>query len=180
MTGRAKLSKIIHVKPFQLSDEKNKENLDISKPIQHTPQDATLLDTKLPSSLTNSIEDVYVGSPRPSLRKPTPSPSSNRRSRSLDRLTASGTSSDRRNSYFDIRNHTHSLGSQQELAPVFTTTYRTVFSTLTTNTPTTAMNGANSYSNSSKNSLSNASIGSRFKTAEFTFQKSPVKRRAKW
>ena len=174
MTGRAKLSRIIHVKPCHL-DDKNKENIDISATKPNSPPPPPLLTTKLPTSLTTSVEDLLEEPLPPSKSTPSPNP---RRSRSLDRLTASGTSlSDRRNSYFDVKHHTHthSLGSP-ELAPVFTTTYRTVFNTLNTN-PT--MNGTSrnfNNNNSSKNSMNGGgNISSKFK-----FQKSPVKRRAKW
>lgn len=172
MTGRAKLSRIIHVKPYHLNEEKNKENFDISVPKARSPPPPRPSSTKLTSSLTNSVEDVFDESLPTSKSSPNP-----RRSRSLDRLTASGTSrSDRRNSYFDVRQHTHShsFGSP-ELAPVFTTTYRSVFSTLNNNNTSTMNGSTRNYSNGNNNGL-----GSKFKPTELTFEKSPVKRRAKW
>lgn len=175
MSGRAKLSRIIQVKPCHVSDEKNKENIDISpsNPPSRSPSHSP--DSKCLSSLANSVEDVFEDV----LQPPKSSPN-HRRSRSLDRLPASGTSQ-RRNSYFDVTHtHTQSLGSP-ELPPVFTTTYNTIFSTITANNnnnKSVCMSGSRNYNNVSKKNLN--LISDKFKTTELSFQKSPVRRKANW
>lgn len=183
MSGRAKLSRIIHVKPCQTSDEMNKENIDTPPPPPPPRSSSRSPSSPSKSSLINSLEDVFEDSLQP-LKPPS---SNHRRSRSLDRLPASGkSSSGRRNSYFDVTHHTHSqsLGSP-ELPPVFTTTYNTIFSTITAGNNTNksvCMNG------SKRNCTNNNNVGKKnlnilsdkFKTAEVTFQKSPVRRRANW